>query len=58
MGRIIALDYGKKRTGIAATDPLKIKSLVLNLLQKLQELKQNWEDTKEHLKGAISLIYI
>jgi len=24
MGRIIALDYGKKRTGIAATDPLKI----------------------------------
>jgi putative Holliday junction resolvase len=24
MGRIIALDYGKKRTGIAVTDPLKI----------------------------------
>jgi putative holliday junction resolvase len=24
MGRILAIDYGKKRTGIAATDPLKI----------------------------------
>ena len=24
MGRIIALDFGKKRTGIAVTDPLKI----------------------------------
>jgi putative Holliday junction resolvase len=24
MGRIIALDYGKKRTGIAVTDPLKL----------------------------------
>lgn len=24
MGRIIALDYGKRRTGIAVTDPLKI----------------------------------
>jgi putative holliday junction resolvase len=24
MGRILALDYGKKRTGVAATDPLRI----------------------------------
>lgn len=24
MGRIIAIDYGKKRTGLAVTDPLKI----------------------------------
>lgn len=24
MGRIIAIDYGKKRTGIAVTDPLRI----------------------------------
>ncbi len=24
MGRILALDYGKKRTGIAVTDPLRI----------------------------------
>src|SRR6478735_12448473 len=24
MGRILSIDYGKKRTGIAVTDPLKI----------------------------------
>ena len=24
MGRILAIDYGKKRTGIAVTDPLRI----------------------------------
>jgi RNAse H-fold protein YqgF len=24
MGRVLAIDYGKKRTGIAVTDPLKI----------------------------------
>ena len=24
MARIMALDYGKKRTGVAVTDPLKI----------------------------------
>lgn len=24
MGRILALDYGKKRTGVAVTDPLKL----------------------------------
>ncbi len=26
MGRIIAIDYGKKRTGIAVTDPLRLIS--------------------------------
>jgi putative Holliday junction resolvase len=24
MGRIVALDYGKKRTGVAVSDPLKL----------------------------------
>ncbi|MDR1782984.1 MAG: Holliday junction resolvase RuvX, partial [Dysgonamonadaceae bacterium] len=24
MGRIVAIDYGKKRTGIAVSDPLKL----------------------------------
>ena len=24
MGRILAIDYGRKRTGIAVTDPLRI----------------------------------
>ncbi len=30
MARIIALDYGKKRTGIAVTDPLKIIASALD----------------------------
>jgi len=33
MGRIIAIDYGKKRTGIAVTDPLKITANPLNTIQ-------------------------
>jgi putative holliday junction resolvase len=32
MGRIIAIDYGKKRVGIAVTDPLKIISNGLTTL--------------------------
>ena len=24
MGRILAIDYGKKRTGLAVTDPLRL----------------------------------
>jgi putative Holliday junction resolvase len=33
MGRILALDYGQKRTGIAVTDPLQ---LIANSLQTVQ----------------------
>ncbi|MTI21799.1 Holliday junction resolvase RuvX [Fulvivirga sp. RKSG066] len=33
MGRIIALDYGLKRTGIAATDPLKIIASPMETVQ-------------------------
>ena len=29
MGRILAIDYGKKRVGLAVTDPLKISSRIL-----------------------------
>jgi len=29
MGRILAIDYGKKRTGLAVTDPLRITAGVL-----------------------------
>lgn len=32
MGRIMALDYGKKRTGIAVTDPLKIIASPLDVV--------------------------
>ena len=33
MGRILALDYGKKRTGIAVTDVLKITANPLDTIQ-------------------------
>jgi putative Holliday junction resolvase len=44
MGRIIALDYGKKRTGIAATDPLKIiaNGLLTVETEKLFEFLKNY----------------
>jgi len=32
MGRIMAIDYGKKRTGIAVTDPLKIIATALTTI--------------------------
>ena len=33
MGRILAIDYGLKRTGIAVTDPLKIIATPLDTIQ-------------------------
>lgn len=32
MGRIIAIDYGKKRTGLAVTDPLQIIATALDVI--------------------------
>ncbi len=32
MGRIIAIDYGKKRTGLAVTDPLRIIATPLEIV--------------------------
>jgi len=34
MGRILAIDYGKKRVGLAVTDPLKISSRILPFQEK------------------------
>lgn len=38
MGRILAIDYGKKRTGIAVTDPLKIIANGLTTVETKQLL--------------------
>lgn len=43
MGRILAIDYGKKRTGLAVTDPLRITANPL-LTIKTKELI-NWLQT-------------
>jgi len=43
MGRILAMDYGNKRTGLAVTDPLKIIASPLETIpthQAIQFLKQ------------------
>lgn len=56
MGRIVAIDYGKKRTGIAVTDPLRIIATPLEtiptavLLQFLGEYLQK-ETVDEFVVG-------
>jgi putative Holliday junction resolvase len=44
MGRILAIDYGMKRTGLAVTDPLKIIATALDTVetQKLIERLSNY----------------
>ena len=39
MGRILAIDYGTKRTGIAVTDPLKIIATSLTTVETYNLLK-------------------
>lgn len=49
MGRLLAIDYGKKRTGLAVTDPLQIIATALetvpteNLLHYLEEYQKQEE---------------
>lgn len=44
MGRILSIDYGKKRTGLAVTDPLKIIANGLTTVEtsKLMEFLQDY----------------
>lgn len=54
MGRILAIDYGTKRTGIAVTDPLKIISTGLTTVHTsvlLDFLKQYFE--KENVERVV-----
>ena len=46
MGRILALDYGKKRVGIAVTDPLKITANGLDTVETNR--------LKEFIKGYLA----
>lgn len=39
MGRVLAIDYGKKRTGLAVTDPLKIIATALDTVLTVDLLK-------------------
>jgi putative holliday junction resolvase len=44
MGRILAIDYGLKRTGIAVTDPLRIIATALEVIEseKLMEFLRSY----------------
>ncbi|MGQ1890987.1 Holliday junction resolvase RuvX [Thermophagus sp. OGC60D27] len=49
MGRILAFDYGKKKTGVAVTDPLKIIANGLDTIPtaKIYEFIKNYLATEE-----------
>jgi putative Holliday junction resolvase len=56
MGRILSIDYGKKRTGLAVTDPLKIIATGLTTVEtpKLMAFLKNYiakEDVEEVIIG-------
>lgn len=56
MGRIIAIDYGKKRTGLAVTDPLRIIASPLETVStgELENWLRNYiekEDVEEIVIG-------
>ena len=46
MGRILAIDYGRKRVGLAVTDPLK---MIANSLTTIHS-KDIWDFLKEYLE--------
>lgn len=46
MGRILAIDYGRKRVGIAVTDPLK---MIANALKTIHS-KDIWDFLKDYLE--------
>jgi len=55
MGRILAIDYGKKRVGIAVTDPLK---MIANRLTTVPA-NQIWEFLDDYLaKEDVELIVV
>lgn len=47
MGRIMAIDYGKKRVGVAVTDPLKI---IANSLETVKS-SEIWNFLEDYLKN-------
>jgi len=57
MGRILAIDYGTKRTGIAVTDPLRIIATALDMVEtpKLIDYLKKYFQTEEVEKIIIGL---
>jgi putative Holliday junction resolvase len=57
MGRILAIDYGMKRTGLAVTDPLRIIATALDMVEtsKLLEYLKKYFQSQEVEKVIIGL---
>ncbi len=57
MGRILAIDYGLKRTGLAVTDPLRIIATALDMVEtpKLIEYLKNYFQKEEVEQVIIGL---
>lgn len=57
MGRILAIDYGTKRTGLAVTDPLRIIATALDMIEtpKLIDYLKKYFQTEEVEKIIIGL---
>jgi len=57
MGRILAIDYGTKRTGLAVTDPLRIIATALDMVEtpKLIDYLKKYFQTQEVEKIIIGL---
>jgi len=55
MARILAIDYGKKRTGLAVTDPLKIIASGLATIDTEQLI---WQLKQYFAKEAVELILL
>ena len=53
MGRLLALDYGKKRTGIAVTDPLQIIASGLTTVETSKVLEFLEDYTSKEILDAI-----
>jgi putative Holliday junction resolvase len=54
MGRILAIDYGRKRVGLAVTDPLKIIATALDTIEetKVLEFLKNY-CTREEVEAFV-----
>ena len=57
MGRILAIDYGTKRTGLAVTDPLRIIATALDMVEtpKLIDYLKRYFNTEEVERVIIGL---
>ena len=59
MGRVLALDYGSKRVGVAVTDPLKIIATPLETVQtkEIIEFLKRYDEREEIEEFVVGIPY-